>query len=102
MQPKHMQIGEKYLVTYRIPGVHRVDRTMVGRFIGTERKDPHLIGPTTYLFSGRSDERHGRGTDTTHAYGTASLQHDWIKAIEHKLQSTPCHSDKKVPANRAK
>lgn len=53
-----MRSGEKYLVKYRIPGVHRVPRLMLASFMGVE--------DNTLLFSGRP------------VFGTSSIRKEWV------------------------
>jgi hypothetical protein len=65
------QIGARYKVTYRIEGVHRVDRVMVADFLGAEHDNSRLY------FSGRP------------MFGTAELAPEWIVSAVQVPSTTP-------------
>jgi hypothetical protein len=95
MTPDEMEVGHKYQVLYRIKGLHYVDRLMVARFIGSA-PDTFRVGTLKYDFSGRSGERHGKGSNDAHAFGTASLYAVDIKEITEVPQESKNYADRKA------
>lgn len=94
MTPDQMEVGHKYQVTYRIKGIHFVDRMMVARYLGNA--DGDRAHEKRYDFSGRSGKRHGRTTEDKHAFGTASLHTHDIKEIVEVPQATENYANKKI------
>ena len=71
-----MKIGQKYHVTYKIPGRHRVPRTMVAQFLGD-------VGRGMLSFSGRPE------------FGTTELDEKWVLQALPVDSKTICHVDRK-------
>jgi hypothetical protein len=71
-----MMTGKKYLIHYRIPGRHRVPRTMVAKFLGD-------VGKGKMSFSGRPE------------FGTTELDEKWIDQVKPVDSATKCHADRK-------
>ena len=95
MIPDQMEVGHKYKILYRIKGLHRVDRVMVARFIGSV-DEGNRAHEKRYDFSGRSGERHGRNSGDPHAFGTTYLHTLDIKEIVEVTQDRPCYANKKA------
>lgn len=72
-----MKIGQKYWVRYRIPGVHRVDRTLIAQFLGDG-------GHGMLSFSGRPQ------------FGITEIDERWIMVTREVANYAECHVDRKV------
>lgn len=72
-----MRVGQKYWVRYKIPGRHRVDRTMIAQFLGKVDKDK-------LSFSGRPQ------------FGTTELSESWVMVTREVAKHAECHVDRKV------
>lgn len=72
-----LKIGQKYWVRYRIPGVHRVDRTMIAQFLGD-------VGGGMLSFSGRPQ------------FGTTEIDEKWVLVTREVAKHAECHVDRKA------
>lgn len=72
-----LKIGQKYWVRYRIPGRHRVDRTMIAQYLGD-------VGEGKMSFSGRPQ------------FGTTELSESWIMVTREVAAHAECHVDRKA------
>jgi hypothetical protein len=77
IDPKAFRKGQMYKVRYQIPGVHRVPREMVAKFIDADGDK--------LFFSGRPQ------------HGTSECEASWIIAVWTTTE-TECYSDRKVPS----
>lgn len=73
-----MKPGKKYWVRYRIPGLHRIDRTMIAKFLGD-------VGNGEISFSGRPQ------------FGTTELNEKYVLVVREVADHAECHVDRKVP-----
>lgn len=73
-----MKIGQKYWVRYRIPGLHRIDRTMIAQYLGD-------VGDGKMSFSGRPE------------FGTTEIDERHILVVREVEAYAECHVDRKVP-----
>lgn len=77
-----MKYGKKYKITYKIPSVHRVQRTGVATYIGQ-----HLdgAGHVVLELSGRPE------------FGTTEVREDWItQPVEQVADDAQCYMDRRV------
>lgn len=72
-----MKIGQKYWVRYKIPGLHRVDRTMIAQYLGD-------VGNGVMSFSGRPQ------------FGTTEIQEQHIMVTREVAAHAECHVDRKA------
>lgn len=72
-----MKIGQKYWVRYRIPGLHRVDRTMIAQFLGD-------VGNGVLSFSGRPQ------------FGTTEIQERHVQVVREVAAYAECYVDRKA------
>ena len=72
-----LKIGQKYWVRYKIPGLHRVDRTMIAQFLGD-------VGNEVLSFSGRPQ------------FGTTEIQEKHVLVVREVAKHAECYVDKKA------
>lgn len=72
-----MKYGKKYWVRYRIPGLHRYDRTMVAKYLGPSHD-------TKLSFSGRPQ------------YGTTELDERHILAVREVADHAECYHSRRA------
>lgn len=70
--------GRRYYVEYRIPGVHRVKRSMVAVFLG-------VVSDKSLIFSGQP------------AFGTTELEESWCLLARGVDSATKPFVDRKTP-----
>jgi hypothetical protein len=87
MDPDSMVSGAKYRVRYQIPGLHRIPREMVAKFISID-KDGIFgdAGRDKFVFSGRPE------------FGTTDLERRHLLGAEMVPSSTECFHSRKVSA----
>jgi hypothetical protein len=77
-----MEAGRKYRITYRIPGVHQVQRAGVVMFLSETRDGLNRV---VHVLSGRPE------------FGTTEIRDDWItQPVEEVPADTACYMDRKV------
>jgi hypothetical protein len=74
--PSTMVSGKKYWVRYRIPGLHRADRTMIARFLA--------VRGTELIFSGRPQ------------FGSVELDKKHVLVVQEVKDHAECHVDRKA------
>lgn len=72
-----MKVGKKYWVRYRIPGLHRADRTMIAKYLG-------VVDSKNLSFSGRPQ------------FGTTELEEQWILVVREVADHAEPHVDRKA------
>jgi hypothetical protein len=77
-----VETGKKYRFTYRIPGVHQVQRTGVAVFVSESRD---ALDRPVYAMSGRPE------------FGTTEVRGDWItQPVQEVPDTETCYMDRKV------
>jgi hypothetical protein len=75
-----MKPGQRYLVIYKIPGLHRVDREMVADYVDDKTEGDR----TMLLFSGRPE------------FGNTYLNLADVSYYTRSNQHSKCYTDRKV------
>ena len=76
-----MDAGKKYRIRYMIPGLHKVPRQGVAKFIGANKD---VLDRTVYTFSGRPE------------FGTTSILAEHVSEKVEVPADTRCYMDRKA------
>lgn len=74
--PSAMTPGKKYWIRYRIPGLHRVDRTMIVKYLG--------MRGTELVLSGRPQ------------FGSTEIDKKHVLVVQEVRDHAECHVDRKA------